>query len=598
MGGFVGSSTVLAATSEPLEGPPLTSVLARIEPVPGLVAGEIFEHEGGELTEFWGFEVIDSVCEEGADTFWGNVDGTQAVELIACRTGSSMSANNVAKLQLTVTGCPVAEEEVAESIAFAVNISSAECELPVEDGLVLIEAWNEADVAIFVRSIDMPLDDPEMDAWVEVVHSEFRNEEYSAPLFLQPAQIAGAVLGFGMGSLGALVAVRGLTRLIRARRRRLNARAMIDVSSQAKELRWFGRTVGVLQGGAFVLLPLAFLASLGPMSFLFAVPFASALPIAVYVVAVAAVSSLFRRVDGERRRWYGSPTSSLRSFLLALVAAGCLVIGLGTYTVLAAGSSFPLDYRNDLPAEVQALFSAGIGLLFIFGVMPMASVSAGSIFFRLSHRYRLARLDDLDHSPDEVTLLLRSFSDDRIRIPASASARRGLFDAWTVRATDRFEEVITWELASRGPVAAVSDKRALGAARVRVDDDDWQQWVEDRQNLAPLVVMVLGQSEGLAWEVAKLIENRHLTKTLFLVPPVSPSVVAQRWSWLGEVARSSGLELQQSGTDEAIIHDCLAFLLGPSGGVTTISADRRDEAGYRAAVDAGVRRLQNQATFG
>jgi hypothetical protein len=251
---------------------------------------------------------------------------------------------------------------------------------------------------------------------------------------------------------------------------------------------------------------------------------------------------------------------------------------------LSAGSGFPIDWRDDLPENVADPLSTASAILFLTGLIPLVALALTTWLLRRARRRRAATVDELGLDPGETTLFLRSFDDDDLRLPAGASPRRGLLDAWTIRATDRFEEIVSWELAAQRPMVAVSDRSALGAARIQVDSDQWRTWVRDRQDAAPLIVVVVGGSDGLAWEIEQIIRRGHLPKTLFIMPPVPTNTVAERWQWLQRLFTENGRPLAVTAEAQTA---GLAFVIDPGGSVTTVSSDRRDEAGYRSAIEYG-----------
>ncbi len=111
-------------------------------------------------------------------------------------------------------------------------------------------------------------------------------------------------------------------------------------------------------------------------------------------------------------------------------------------------------------------------------------------------------------------LYLRSFSADKHG--ASYSGRSPL-----VRSTN--EEQLAEMLSEIGPVIAIGrpdDKLPqLGAARQYVDDDKWQSYVEKCMRRAQLVVVRIGQTEGLWWEISTAVKLAKSKRLVLLVPP-------------------------------------------------------------------------------
>jgi hypothetical protein len=123
-------------------------------------------------------------------------------------------------------------------------------------------------------------------------------------------------------------------------------------------------------------------------------------------------------------------------------------------------------------------------------------------------------------------LLLRAFADDQARV--RASFRFFLFAFGSRGAKTPLEEVIAEALFARGPVIALSNPRAkhpapLGAARDESADEAWQDNVLHRIDGTQLVVVVIGRTANLSWEVDQLVGRGALTRTIFVAPPGYPS---------------------------------------------------------------------------
>lgn len=121
---------------------------------------------------------------------------------------------------------------------------------------------------------------------------------------------------------------------------------------------------------------------------------------------------------------------------------------------------------------------------------------------------------------------LRAFRDDRTFL---SSIHQVSFE------NDRsLEEILARELWHYGPVVAVGAPGEklprIGAARGYFDDTDWQQAIKHWMSLARLIVVVVGSTDWLRWEVETAMQDGHLSKVLFVFPPDIPSNRAARWS--------------------------------------------------------------------
>lgn len=157
-----------------------------------------------------------------------------------------------------------------------------------------------------------------------------------------------------------------------------------------------------------------------------------------------------------------------------------------------------------------------------------------------------------------------------------------------MRGSDAFEESVAWELACYGPVLAIArpgrSHVSLGAARMHLGDDEWKAVISEQIAEAKVVVITIGRTSGLAWEISHIVQSGHLDKTVFVVPPVDPQEVQLRWDFIADTLASAGAGKPALSADPACI---VVVKVGDVAGATTAyCADRRDEATYRAAVTA------------
>ena len=148
-----------------------------------------------------------------------------------------------------------------------------------------------------------------------------------------------------------------------------------------------------------------------------------------------------------------------------------------------------------------------------------------------------------------------------------------------------FERVIQDHLSPFGPFVAIGRPEEplspLGAARDYVPDSDWQDEVQQRIQAAAIVVLIIGTSQGLAWELARLRDLAQLHKLILLFPPADD--VVNRWVTLIGRDQASGLpilpgEIRPEATLALIYADDLTPLV--------IEA-KRDEWSYETALRIG-----------
>ena len=166
--------------------------------------------------------------------------------------------------------------------------------------------------------------------------------------------------------------------------------------------------------------------------------------------------------------------------------------------------------------------------------------------------------------PRNPVLFLRSFSDDQISLlEAKVPWLLRFFDPGVVAGT--LDELLVTEYAEVGPVIAVgrpSDRLPpLGAARRYCQGTEWQEIVRELMQASALIVVGMGRSPGLAWEIATIRTMDVLTKTIFVFPP---NLAYQR-SFLHDLFTELGLSgtLPQFRSDQAVLFVSVLATEGP-----------------------------------
>jgi hypothetical protein len=136
---------------------------------------------------------------------------------------------------------------------------------------------------------------------------------------------------------------------------------------------------------------------------------------------------------------------------------------------------------------------------------------------RISKQAVLPTMAQLTNRDDrKPILLLRSFSDDQVELD------RHRREVWGPSESQRFEEVIKEHLAPYGPLIAVGKPGSLpefGATRAYLGEASWQAQVIEWMDQALLIVVILGRTPWLRWEIEQILSRGHLNKAVFLLPP-------------------------------------------------------------------------------
>jgi len=401
------------------------------------------------------------------------------------------------------------------------------------------------------------------------------------------ANLLGQASGFLVVWLGLVLVVR----LLRLRRARAAARtsappvlpaSAVSVTEHARRLRRAGRGSGLVMALALIVAP----TGLVPVAW----PGGLVLSLAALLTLAGAAASR-RRLDP--RRGPSLPLLRrprlLRSAVLASVSATAALMALGLLGVAATlALELPSLAARDLeraggdePTSMELLPAA------LSALPAMVAV----VTFRMARRQarlRGAEVRRLD--PRDPVLFLRGFADDRLSVPTAPSGRRPLLEQLAVR--DRFEVVVTRELDGAGPPVAIAPPGAqlasLGAAREHAPDPaEWFEYVCSQIELASVVVVALGGSDGVVAELEAVQKSRARNRSLLLFPPVGDDELRQRWRAARERIREGAV--MDLGLDPAAV----LVAVGDGDRMVAYTADLRDEAGYRAAVRAALERLQS-----
>jgi hypothetical protein len=127
---------------------------------------------------------------------------------------------------------------------------------------------------------------------------------------------------------------------------------------------------------------------------------------------------------------------------------------------------------------------------------------------------RRMRTRALETAPDDdsrpIALFLRPFQFDGSLAPG--------------RTTSTYEEHLARALGEVSLFVAIGRPGEplpqLGANRIYIDDDHWQAEVQKLMNRATIVIMTVGSSEGLKWEIQEIVRAVSPQRLLLFVPPI------------------------------------------------------------------------------
>lgn len=171
-------------------------------------------------------------------------------------------------------------------------------------------------------------------------------------------------------------------------------------------------------------------------------------------------------------------------------------------------------------------------------LLPMALAGVSNWLYRLSRR--LLRIGASVEVDGPFVLLLRSFTIDSKDI-----AGRHRFFGETPPVT--IDEALR-EACAPLPVLKVlpkGDLPDLGSEAIVIDDANWRPQVRDYISRASSIVVIVGRSPGLLWEISQLKEQNALAKCVFIL---------DRWR-----TRLSGDVAADGETAEATLRSSLGY---------------------------------------
>ena len=157
-----------------------------------------------------------------------------------------------------------------------------------------------------------------------------------------------------------------------------------------------------------------------------------------------------------------------------------------------------------------------------------------------------------------------------------ASYKVGLFASDSVRARSITGELLA---CARAPLGSAGTQRwgrwCIGVAGTR-----WRDRIQRYIAESALLVVILGKTEGLAFEYRVLAEMKRLRSAVLVCPPGDVSDRRERWS----TCRSLFC-IESSGVTPAVTERALAGMIIPGGGLRLVVCRWRDAESYRVALE-------------
>lgn len=238
--------------------------------------------------------------------------------------------------------------------------------------------------------------------------------------------------------------------------------------------------------------------------------------VAITVLNLTAFGLMWLAIGcGGTRPWRAR--ASRRAWVLKLLGAN-LVLPMLVYGLLTDSENVSAELNE---SGLETAFSA---------VIAVCAAAALWLYRRSRQHEARSAAKSMADDPRPPVLYLRSFQDDgrMLLTDQGGAVAQKLFGAFTPTSA---EEELASTLERIGPVVAIGKPGEplpeLGAARLYVGHDVWQAEVNALMRQAALVVVRVGASPGVLWEINQALEHlprERLVLVLLGSAPLAPQI--------------------------------------------------------------------------
>ena len=240
------------------------------------------------------------------------------------------------------------------------------------------------------------------------------------------------------------------------------------------------------------------------------------------------------------------------------------------------------------------LRSAGYNFIIIILIIGVWLIRSAARNLRTAQKIAAINAEEaLKLDKRAPVLFLRSFKDDSaVKIIPRYADKRNTVEL--INPNIAFDESIVAQLEQVGPVVAVGKPGEalppLGALRMYLADDAWQARVLQLMQDSRLIVLLLGETLGLQWEISQIFKLGYAHKSVFYMPPVPLAEKQKRWQILHNYF-TTHLDLS---IPKQIPTHLLAFIPNFAHQVILIENEREDERAYEVATEVAVAVIERQ----
>ena len=267
--------------------------------------------------------------------------------------------------------------------------------------------------------------------------------------------------------------------------------------------------------------------------------------------------------------------------VLQVAGVFLIVLGWSILVTLVSFSAFLPIAAVHLPVnEILLAFPAIVALAIVY-------LTACSLVARTGRRLRItaAALANQARARPFV-LYLRSWVDDRGMVASGGTEWWRLAEFFPFRARIAMDEVVARELGKSSSVISLAEPAAprfyvpLGAAQRHVSGDQWRQYVLDRMDEAALIVISIGTSDALLWELGMATKRGHLARLVMVMPPAADEDARLRWKASANAIAEAGGPLLGTVADPSSV---VLARVSETGIRQVLVVDQLDESAYSVA---------------
>jgi hypothetical protein len=189
-----------------------------------------------------------------------------------------------------------------------------------------------------------------------------------------------------------------------------------------------------------------------------------------------------------------------------------------------------LEPKDKIPFQVLTPPSRSPVAGWLYSILGWLIIWAGPLGVPIVRRGRRLRAPDalnkLRKDKRPPALYLRSFGDDQLPDPSARPYQLSIAS---------YEDRVTQALNRIGPPIAIGkpgeETLQTGAARIYVQDDDWQRAVIYFMRRSAVVVVVVGKSPGIWWEIEQALRDVKPERLLIFLPYVDEEAERKPSFW-------------------------------------------------------------------